>query len=106
MTHVQNISKTIYMYRIIAMRALGLGILALFVVYGYFIVGIIFNGSAIEHVQQNISSESSDLGDLESRYITLKNSISRDEAYALGFVEVENPIYISRASANAVALQR
>lgn len=104
MTYLQNISQNIYSYRVAYIRALGCSVGLLLAVYGYLVVGIIYNGSAIEHMEQKISVASSELGDLEAKYLALKNSISITEAYALGFVEVEDPVYLSRKDGNAVAL--
>lgn len=104
MTYVQTLSQNIYKYRSLAIQALGASIVCLMCLYGYFVVGIIFNGSTIEHLENKISQESSNLGDLEAQYITRKNAVSLDEAYALGFVDIKNPVYISRGSSEPVAL--
>lgn len=105
MTYVHAISQTIYDYRKLSIRALGFSIVLLLCTYGYLVVSIIFNGSHIEHLEKSMAADSGELSDLEAQYISLKNSISRDEAYALGFVEVENPTYISRHGADSVALK-
>ncbi len=83
---------------------LGFGIALSLFIYAYLVVGIIFNGSNIEHIERKISKNSSELSDLEARYITLKNSISIDEAYNLGFIEAPDPVYLAREVRDSVAL--
>lgn len=104
MSYVQSISQAIYTNRKVGIRMLGSAITLCLFLYAYLVVGIIFNGSTIEYIERKISQESSELSDLESRYIALKNSISIDVAHNLGFVEAPDPIYLARDIRDSVAL--
>jgi hypothetical protein len=65
---------------------------------------VFFLNSAVRNVVQRekfaikIAEINSKLSDTESNYIVLKNGITLDLAYSLGFQTVQNPVFVSRSS--------
>lgn len=54
------------------------------------------NVVARENIEQDISSLSSDLGELEYRYMTLRNGVTLDLAYTKGFQDAEPTQFLTR----------
>lgn len=53
-------------------------------------------------VTKEIGTVSSSIGELESEYLNLKNSINLKTAYGRGFQDVKNPRYLSRQTLGKV----
>ena len=49
-----------------------------------------------QELEQRIKDKSAELNSLEFTYIELRNNITTELAYARGFQEEKNPLYISR----------
>jgi hypothetical protein len=68
------------------------------VVYGMSVKQAIFNVVERENVEAQISLKNSELSDLESRYIALKNSIDINVAYAEGFKDSKDTQFITKST--------
>ncbi len=71
-------------------------LIVIFGFYAYLVNKTIMNVVARGKVEQNISSLSSSIGDLEFKYMTIRNGITIDLAYAKGFLDAEPTQFISR----------
>lgn len=70
----------------------------IFAVYVYLINKTVMNVVAREQTEQDIAQLSGTLGELEFKYITLKNIITLDLAYERGFQETSPKAFISRTT--------
>ena len=68
----------------------------LFMTYAYMVNTAIMSAVARQKAQINISKLSSDTSNLESQYISLKNSINLNLAYSMGFKNETNTRFIAR----------
>ncbi len=66
--------------------------------YGYLLNKTIHNVVARQRSGELVASLGGKVGELESRYITLKDSVTLDLANSLGFQSVQNPVFISRTA--------
>ncbi len=66
--------------------------------YVYFLNETVHNVVQRQQSGRHIAELGGGVGELESRYITLKDSITLDLASSLGFQTVQNPVFISRTS--------
>ena len=66
--------------------------------YVFFVNYAVLNIVKREKVEVQIADINSKLTETESKYIALKNGITLDLAYSLGFQTVQSPIFISRSS--------
>ncbi|MDD5050429.1 MAG: hypothetical protein PHV93_01650 [Candidatus Pacebacteria bacterium] len=66
--------------------------------YVYFLNDTIHNVVERQKAETRIASIRGAVGELESRYIVLKDSITLDLASSLGFQTVQNPVFISRTA--------
>lgn len=73
----------------------GISVLSLFA-YIYGINATARNIALRGNLESQVIESSANLGALEFAYIQLKNDISLELAYALGFKEANNPLYVSR----------
>lgn len=64
--------------------------------YGFFVQQTIINVVEREKTLKETRVVSSEIGDLESSYIALKNNITLDFAYAQGFKDAKATEYISK----------
>jgi len=67
------------------------------VAYGFFVNATILNIVERRDIQQELRTLVSVTGELESRYNSLRNRISYEEAYALGFSDPGRQIYAARS---------
>ena len=68
----------------------------LFMTYAYMVNAAIMSAVSRQKSQQQISSLSSDTANLESQYISIKNSINLELAYSMGFKNETNTRFIAR----------
>ena len=66
--------------------------------YIYFVNATIHNVVTRQNLQNEASRLTLSLGSQEFQYITMRNSITLDSAYALGFKDVADTTYLSRDS--------
>ncbi|MDD4988802.1 MAG: hypothetical protein PHV42_00010 [Candidatus Pacebacteria bacterium] len=92
-----NIEKFIHYQKLFFWGAAFL-LLVLLCSYAYLLNHTIRNVVERQKSGERIASLSSGVGELESRYITLKDSITLDLASSLGFQTVQNPVFISRTA--------
>jgi hypothetical protein len=78
----------------------------LFLAYGYLVNTAILHAVARQKTQQQISLLSSQTADLETSYIALKNSVTLDLAYSLGFKNATNAHFITRKNSTGISLNR
>ena len=78
----------------------------LLVLYGYFLNSAIHNVVNREKAENKVAEISSKIGELEYQYIALKNGITSDLAYSLGFETLSNPTFIAvRAPTKGLSLK-
>ncbi len=68
------------------------------ILYGYFLNAAIVNVVEREKAEEKMARLNSQIADLEFSYISLKNVISLDLAYSLGYQNAEGAKFISRKS--------
>lgn len=68
------------------------------VLYGTFLRGAIMNVVARETLEKEIRDKTSDLGSLETEYISLKNAVTLEVARARGFAAPVSTSYITAQS--------
>lgn len=67
-------------------------------IYGYLIVQTTLNITVYKNLEQKIISLSSDIGNLEYKYMALKKEVDLNKAKELGFIELKNITYLDRSS--------
>ncbi len=78
----------------------------MFMTYAYFVNAAIMAAVSRQKAQANISQLSSETSNLETQYISLKNSINLNLAYSLGFKNETNTRFIARkGSAGSLTLR-
>ncbi len=81
-------------------------VIALGVLYVYFMNQTVFNVAKRAHLEQNIASLSANISELEFKNISQRNNIDIALAYSLGYTEIKNPHYIPKTTvATRVALK-
>ncbi|HZS42934.1 MAG TPA: hypothetical protein VFA52_01815 [Candidatus Paceibacterota bacterium] len=71
--------------------------LILFVgIYGYLVNKTVWNVVARQRAEKNITLLNTQLGSLESNYMSLKNNINLNLAHSLGFSQTTDTKYINR----------
>ena len=66
--------------------------------YMYFANIAVRTITVLEKTQHEMQSLSVNVSEMESKRLTVENSISADKALQLGFVEVNNPTFIMKGS--------
>lgn len=75
--------------------------------YAFFIHATISNIVATKNLQSQVSSLTSSVSNLESKYMALKSDITVDGALAMGFSQPKtDAVYISRVAANSLSFNR
>jgi len=67
----------------------------LFLLYAYFVNQTIINVVAREKIEKDIADVSGEIGDTEFDYMTLRNNLTLDVAYAKGFKDTEVTAFVS-----------
>jgi hypothetical protein len=62
--------------------------------------------TVLEKTRNQMQSLSVEVGEMESKRLSVENSISAEKALLLGFVEVNNPIFIMKGSQNTLSLKK
>jgi hypothetical protein len=75
-----------------------------FSLYVMFVNQTVRNVVKRQSFENEISTLTSHLGDLEFKDISMKNDITIDKAYAMGFKDVAETKFLARASGNEVAM--
>lgn len=65
--------------------------------YIYFVNRTVFTIVKRQNMEKEISTLNSHIGELESKYISTKNSIDLDLAYSLGYKDVAQTKYVTRS---------
>ena len=78
--------------------SLVVAILALFVLYGYFVSTSITNVILREEVEENILAVNSEISQLEFIYLDQKNTVTLEFAYEMGFMDIDDKEFVSRKS--------
>lgn len=105
---MQNISHNIinnYDFRKKIFKGLLISLVILFFVYVYFIGSITFNILARKTLESKERSMESSISTLELSYLKASNSINKDYALSLGFVDIQKSIFATRENPNRVALR-
>lgn len=66
--------------------------------YGLMVFTIVHRVAYRQHAQDVIAEKTYAVGELESQYITIKNSVTKDDAIALGYHPVVTRSYITNRS--------
>lgn len=72
--------------------------------YVYGINATVRNTVARQDLEAEAMNIGTKLGEMEFAYIGLKNDVSLEVAYARGFKDVTNPVYISRTESHALSM--
>jgi len=70
----------------------------LFMFYGYFVNQTIHNIVKRESMESEIKVINSNISELELKYLSIKNNLTLDYAYSIGFLEAKKINYISKKS--------
>lgn len=71
--------------------------------YIYAIVSTVGNTAVRENLEGENAILAAELGEMEFRYISMKNGVSIELARAHGFQEVTSPVYVSRVRSNSLS---
>jgi len=82
--------------RIRIFKGILLSLITFSVVYAYLIGSIVFNGLAKKSLENNVRELVNNVGQLELSYLTLSNSIDKDLAISLGYVDAHNSFIVTR----------
>ncbi|MEO8637792.1 MAG: hypothetical protein ABI430_02740 [Candidatus Taylorbacteria bacterium] len=63
--------------------------------YGYLVNDMVHNVANRQKMEKEISTMQSKLSELEFKYIAMKNDISPEYAYSLGFKDVKKQVFIT-----------
>lgn len=77
-----------------------------FVLYIVYVNQTVRNVVKRQQLDKDISSLNAHIGELEFKYISMKNDVTIDKAYALGFTDVTETKFESRKAVGEVALNR
>jgi cell division protein FtsB len=83
--------------------SLGIFILLLFGLYGYFINATVMNVVQMRNVNSQKEQVQTAMSKLEYKYIALSTNLNMDYAKKLGFHSVEDPQFAVRDTSNAFA---
>ena len=72
--------------------------------YIYAVQATVANTVARQNLEDEVGSLSARLGDLEFKYIGLKNNITIEVAQADGFREVTEPVYVTRGNTGELSI--
>jgi hypothetical protein len=81
------------------------GLAALVLGYVVCLGSIMYNASLQTSLSHEISKTTSALAELEFDYITLKQGVTLEKAYAMGFVEIDRPYFVEVSKDTAVSLR-
>lgn len=71
-------------------------VILLVVSYGYLIVSITFNTQARKSLTNNIRDLESKVGQLELSYLNISESVNKDMAFSMGFIEAKDVFVVTR----------
>ncbi len=106
MKRKQTTAYAMYYREHIVLVTLTSVLLLLFAAYVYFVSASIVHVVIRQEIQQEITAVSSEISDLETHYIALQHSVSKDIATQNGFVAASDKIYIDRSPTNLVLSNR
>ena len=89
-----------------AFWALAALLVGLFVSYSFMIHQTIRNVAERQKLETEMSVLHTKIGELEFKYISMRNDITIDRAYELGFNDVMETKFVSRKSLSSAALSR
>lgn len=72
--------------------------------YGYFVRSVIVNIVARQNIESKLVTISSDVTNLETQYIKVKNSITVNLAQEFGFLPATSSRFVSRDNADNIGL--
>ncbi|MBP6931288.1 MAG: hypothetical protein KBD48_00465 [Candidatus Pacebacteria bacterium] len=100
----QTLGTDMNMQRIV-FRVLVSSLVLLAMVYIYFIGSITFNVIARKTLETNMHELGSRVSNLELSYLASSNSVDKNFALSVGFVDATSPIFATRSVASRVALR-
>lgn len=74
------------------------------VLYIYGVSATVRNTVARQSFEAEVASINTRIGEMEFTYIGLKNAVSLETAYARGFKNVTEPVYISRSASRSLSM--
>jgi hypothetical protein len=83
-----------------------LAVVGMVLLYAYLVSRTIFNVVARKNLESHIADLSSEISDLEFSYIAAKGSITKEFAYARGFTDATQAIFVRRDSGAALSYSR
>lgn len=79
-------------------------VVALLLLYGYFVATTIFNMVQYRAASAETSRITAELGDLEAQYLALGNTLTLDRAHELGFVDAPHPAFVALGAPHRLTL--
>lgn len=76
----------------------------LVVYYGFLVGSSVINAVNKQQTDKKITMLSSEINSMESEYIKLKNSITMDKAFSLGFVSLKKSNFAAVSSVSSLSL--
>lgn len=92
-------------YRHMFLTSVTISVLSL-IVYVYAINQTVRNIVMRQKIQSELSVLTSNIGEMEFKYISLQNSIGLNKAYAMGFKDISSNTFVSREPSVAFAGSR
>ncbi len=74
------------------------------ILYIFAVSSAVSNTVSRESLERQVGTLSARIGEMEFKYIGLKNSVSLAVAYDHGFKDVSAPVYVARAKAPALSV--
>lgn len=74
------------------------------VLYIYGVSATVRNTVARQNLESAVAGINTRIGEMEFTYIGLKNAVSLETAYARGFQNVTEPVYISRSASRSLSM--
>ncbi|NTV44773.1 MAG: hypothetical protein HGA67_03720 [Candidatus Yonathbacteria bacterium] len=98
-------SEQVIDIRRIATMALGGTAVVLVCAYVYLVNASVLSVVGREHAEESSSEVATDVVALEAEYLALSETVTMDEARALGFVEPKGTLFASRIADTRVAMR-
>ena len=81
------------------------GLIAISIMYVYFIGSITFNILARKSLENNVTNLTNNINQLEIKYLADLSEINKDYALSHGFVDAHDNIFAVRSTVNHVAIR-
>jgi len=97
---IKQKTKTIAMNQY-SIRALAVFIIVAVAFYVYFAASAVHTLTVLEKSKREMQSLSMKVSEMEANYLSMQNNVSVEKATALGFKEVNNPVFLMRSGSHS-----